>query len=172
MKKILVLTVMILFAFSASAFAETKIAVVNTQEALAQSVAGKAAQDQLTKKFDSMKADLERRKAEIEKMRDELQKQSMVMSMEAKQDKELEFKRKVRDLQDTDQAYKQKLAMERNSIFQPLLKTLGDTIREHGQKHGYTLIIEKSPSISGLIYNDEAVDITAAIVKEFNQKTK
>lgn len=172
MKKILFLSVLMLIAFQASAFAENKIAVVNTQEALAKSVAGKAAQEKIGKKFESMKADLERRKSAIEKMRDEMQKQSMVMSMQAKQDKELEFKRKVRDLQDTDQAYKQKLSLERNSLFQPLLKTLGDTIREHGDKHGYTMIIEKNPSISGLIYSDDAIDITDAIVKEFNAKTK
>jgi hypothetical protein len=56
-----------------------------------------------------MRADLERQKKDIEKMREDLQKQGMVLSMEAKQEKDLQFKRRVRDFQDTQAGYEQKI---------------------------------------------------------------
>ena len=169
MKKIVLFCIGLLLLSAAPALAQGKVGVVNTELALEKTNAGERAGKELQAKFDSMKADLERMKAEIDKMREDMQKQSMALSLEAKQEKELEFKRKVRDLQDTNQAYQQKMAMERDKQLQPLLKKMGEVVRAYGKANGYDVIFEQNPRISGVLYFSETVDLTQAIVEEFNK---
>jgi len=166
MKKITLALISIL-CFSSFALAQTKLAIIDMKEVISKSEPGQKAMKELKKKFDKMKQGLDQKKQELQALREELQKQSLVLSQEAKQDKELEFKRKVRDFQDMFQNYRRKIRMEEKKLSDPIIEQLVQVIKEYGKKHKYTAIFDTKSS--GLLYADDAIDITKEIIVELNR---
>lgn len=169
MRLIMILTicVFLLGPGAAMAAAEIKVGIINAQDVLEKSEPGQAVMADFKAKADEVKKELERRKNEIEKLREEMEKQSLVLSQDAKQDKELEFKRKVRDYQDYVQVTQRNLQGENERLSKPVLEELGEVLKEYGKKHGYTVIMDaKTP---GLVYFDETKDITKQVVLELNK---
>lgn len=114
MRRILFTVLVLVLAFQAQAFAagSQKIGVASMGKLIKDSEIGQAAQKKMEKKFESAKAKMQSKQKELEALKQSLQKQSLVLSLEAKQDKELEFKRKVRDYQDLAQATQRKMQLE------------------------------------------------------------
>ena len=166
MKKIIISLTMVL-VFSSLAMAQTKLAIIDMKEVISKSEPGQKAMDELKKKFDKMKQGLKQQREELQALREELQKQSLVLSQEAKQDKELEFKRKVRDFQDMFQTYQRKMRMEEKKLSDPIIKTLIQIIKDYGKKHKYTAILDAKSS--GLLYADDTINITKEIIVELNR---
>ncbi|MDD4951555.1 MAG: OmpH family outer membrane protein [Desulfovibrionaceae bacterium] len=174
MKRTVFWALVLFLALQVSAFAagQVKIGVVDTGKVFSESEPGKDAFGKLKAKFETMTKDLERQKKEVTKLREDLQKQGLVLSLEAKQDKELEFKRKVRDFQDTSQAYQQKFAMEKGRLSEPILKLLVEVVKDYGIKNGFTMLVDKNARVSGLLFNDPAIDVTDKITAELNSAWK
>jgi len=166
MKKIIISLTMVLF-FTSLALAQTKLAIIDMKNVISSSEPGQKAMKQLKKKFEKMKQKLDQQRQELQNLREELQKQSLVLSQEAKQDKELEFKRKVRDFQDMFQTYRRKMRMEEKKLSDPIIETLIQIIKDYGKKHKYTAILDAKSS--GLLYADDAIDITREIIVELNR---
>jgi outer membrane protein len=169
-KSIVFLAILVLACVSLAQAKDMKVAVLNMQKVIEASEPGKQAMTDLQGKFQKIKTDLETQKKKIEGMRDELQKQSLVLSQEAKQTKEFEMRRMVRDFQDSYQNYQRQMALEQKKISQPILKVLVDVVKEYSEKHGFTLVVDKNNS--GLLYADESVDKTNEVIVELNKAWK
>ncbi|SDN67104.1 periplasmic chaperone for outer membrane proteins Skp [Desulfonauticus submarinus] len=170
MKKLLCLLVGLILFWAGVAMAATKIGVVDMQKVISQSEPGQQALAKLKKKTKGMKADLDKQKKELQALREELQKQALVLSQEAKQDKELEFRKKVRDYQDTWQAYQRKIKLEEQKLSRPIIQLLAEVIKNYAKKNGYTAIWDMRAS--GLLYANEKVNITNEIMAELNKAWK
>jgi len=123
--------------------------------------------EQLKTQFKDMKDNLDAQKKGLDTLKDELQKQSMMLSQEAKLDKETQYKRKVRDFQDMGQSYQRKLQQAEQNLSKPIIDKLLEVIESYGKKNGYTAIFDKQAS--GVIYGQESVDLTNAIMAELNK---
>lgn len=145
----------------------SKIGVVDMQVVIAESEPGTKAMAELRARFETMKAELDKQNEILTKLRDELQRQSMVLSQEAKQDKELEYRRLVRDFQDQFQAFQVKMKSEEDRLSEPILELLLNVILDYGKKHGFTMIIDGTSA--GLLYADDSVIITENIKQELNK---
>ncbi|HDQ41006.1 MAG TPA: OmpH family outer membrane protein [Desulfonatronum sp.] len=150
-----------------TAWAQTKIGVVEMQVVIAESEPGAKAMAELRGRFETMKTELDKQNETITALRDELQRQSMVLSQEAKQDKELEYRRLVRDFQDQFQAFQTKMKAEEDRLSEPILELLIDVIQEYGKNNAFTMIIDGTSA--GLLYADDAVIITETIKQELNK---
>jgi len=91
----------------------------------------------------------------------------MMLSQEAKLDKETQYKRKVRDFQDMGQSYQRKLQQAEQSLSKPIIDNLLTVIESYGKKNGYTAIFDKQAS--GVVYGQESADITNAVIAELNK---
>ena len=89
-----ILTCFLVLCLSAAASAETKIGFVDMQAVIAKSEPGLKAMEQLKSQFKGMKDNLDAQKKSLDSLREELQKQSMMLSQEAKLDKETYSDRK------------------------------------------------------------------------------
>ncbi|MFO7816175.1 MAG: OmpH family outer membrane protein [Thermodesulfobacteriota bacterium] len=166
MKKIIFLTLtMILLAVPA--LAAQKIGTVNLQKVMTASEPAQKALGQLQSKSKSIQEKLESKKQEVQSLREDMEKQKMVMSQEAKMDKETELKRKIRDLQDEARAFQRQIKQEQNNLTEPILKILQEVIEEYGQKHDYSMIMDTQNS--GLLFAKESMDITDKIIVELNK---
>ncbi len=149
------------------AWAQVKVGILDMQAIIAESVPGQQAMNELRTRFESMKGELDVQNETITKLRDELQRQSMVLSQEAQQDKELEYRRKVRDFQDQFQAFQAKMKTEEDRLSEPILELLIDVINTYGKQNKFTMIIDGNAS--GLVYADDTVVITDALKEELNK---
>lgn len=150
-----------------AAWAQVKIGVVDMQEIISDSIPGQEAMAELRTRFESMREDLDKQNEAITTLRDELQRQSMVLSQEAKQDKELEYRRVVRDFQDQFQAFQNKMRAEEDRLSEPILELLIQVINAYGDRNNFTMILDGSSA--GLVYADETVIITDAVKQDLNK---
>lgn len=149
------------------ALAELKVGIVEMQTIISDSVPGAQAMEELRGRFEDMKGELDVQNESITKMRDDLQRQGMVLSQEAKQDKELEYRRKVRDFQDQYQAFQRKMQAEEERLSEPILEVLLEVIEKYGQDNGFSMIIDGAGA--GLVYADDALIITDQVIEALNQ---
>jgi outer membrane protein len=161
------LTCFLVLCLSLTAAAETKIGIVDMKAVIAKSEPGVKAMDQLKAQFKDMKDNLDAQKKSLDTLKDELQKQSMMLSQEAKLDKETQYKRKVRDFQDMGQSYQRKLQQAEQNLSKPIIDNLLTIVESYGKKNGYTAIFDKQAS--GVIYGQDSIDLTNAIIAELNK---
>jgi outer membrane protein len=150
-------------AFGAGA---TKIAVVDIQKFQKRSKSFQVASTKLRKKFEATQKRLEDERNILLKLEEEFKKQSMMLSLDAQEDKkrELEKKRRyykylVEDLSD------EMKDMEAEATKQ-IGKELEKVVQKLAEKDGYTLILEKRTL--GLIYYNDAIDITDRVVEAYD----
>ena len=146
--------------------ADLKIAVVDMQRALNDCEAGKKAKDQVKAKFERSQEALRHQREDLDKMKEDYDKKALVLREEERRNLEkdlenrsLEFKRKYEDFQ-------RDLKRTDAELTSSIVEELYDIVREYGQQHGYSLVLEASSGT--LLYNDKAVDVTDEIVKIHN----
>src|SRR6266446_3694081 len=151
---------------AAAAAAELHIAVVDMQRALNECDAGKKAKEQVKAKFEKSQEALKRQRDDLDRLKADYDRKAMVLKDEERRNLEkdlesrgLEFKRKYedfqRDLKETDA-----------ELTKSIVQELYELVRDYGEKHGYTLVLEASSG--ALLYNDKTVDVTDEIVKLHN----
>jgi len=144
-----------------------KLAVINIQQAIAQTSEGKQALDAITKKYEPKRQTLQRQQDEINALQDQLTKQSATLSDDesARLRRELDQKQRLfkRD-QDDDQADWQ---ADNQDAVQRIGQKMVKVINEYGQKNGYALVIDDSQL--PVYYVAKGVDITEPIVKLYDQ---
>ena len=171
-KKLSVVVVgMILLGWLGSALAaDFKIAYVDIQKAVNDSNAGKEAKKAITKdveKFQRLVADKQK---ELQTLKESLDKQVLMLTPDARANKEKEYQNKLREFQrwgeDTQNEVNQKrIEMERN-ISIALIKV----IQKIGADEGYTVILEKNENI--VLYASKTIDITDRVIKAYDTQKK
>ena len=148
------------------AAAEQKIAVIDMQRALNECDAGKRAKEQVKAKFERSQNQLKKQREDLDRLKEDYERKATVLKDEERRNLEkdlesrgLEFKRKYedfqRDLKETDA-----------ELTKSIVEELYELVRDYGEKHGYTLVLEASSG--ALLYNDKTVDVTDEIVKLHN----
>jgi len=170
-KKLGVVVGMILLGWFGTVLAtDLKIAYVDIQRAVNDSNAGKEAKKAITKdveKFQHLVADKQK---ELQTLKESLDKQALMLTPDARANKEKEYQNKLREFQrwgeDTQNEVNQKrMEMERN-ISVALMKV----IQKIGADEGYTVILEKNESI--VLYASKAIDITDRVIKAYDAQKK
>lgn len=146
---------------------DTKVGVVDLQKIMEKSEPGQKAIQELQSEFTEKKSELDSKKAAIDELRSELQKQSMVLSQEAQEEKAAEYRRKVNEFQKLYQSHQRRMQQKEAELREPIIEKLVDIIREYGRENDYTLLMDKNSS--GVIFHDQAIEITDAILSEFNK---
>jgi outer membrane protein len=151
--------------------AGTRIGFVDVQKVLVKSVAGVAAREQLEREKVPMQKDFEARQAEAEKLREELEKKGMVLSADAKREKEETLQRKIRDLRRLRDDLNKELEAKEQRLLQRILQEVTVVIERVGKERGYLLILERRGA--SVIYGDAEADLTEEIIKVFDlEKSK
>ncbi len=157
-----------LLSLSAPVLAQDiKIGVIDLQDVLEKSDPGQKAIEELKGEFKGVKTQLDKKKQAIDQLKQEIQKQSLMLSQEAQMDKEMEYRQKVRDFQDLYQSYQQKMKLKEKKLREPIIDKLVQVVKDYGQKHGFTVILDKRNS--GVIYNTDAIEITNTIIVQLNK---
>ncbi|HEV8673395.1 MAG TPA: OmpH family outer membrane protein [Methylomirabilota bacterium] len=160
-------SVVVAVLLAGTATAASKIGFVDVQKVLVRSVAGVAAREQLEREKATMQKDVDSRRTEVDKLRDELEKKGLVLSADAKREKEETLQRKVRDLRRLADDFQKELERKEQGLTQRILQELSTVIERIGKERGYLMILEKRGA--SVIYGDAEADITEEIIKVFDQ---
>jgi len=168
MKKFLV--TMAVAALATPMFAQNapaRVAVVDVQKVLTQSVAGKAAYEKLKKMQDDRVAKAKQMDEEMKKLDADLNTKRISLA----EDKLAEMTKQLADKRINMQRFAQDADREigeaRDRELQALQVKIEPVIDAIGKEMGLALIFNKFES--GLVYASEAVEITDTVIKKFNE---
>lgn len=174
MKKLFILMagIVLLLGFQNQAFCagNNKFAVVDIEKFQGQSKAFQTIKEGLQQKFASLQKKLDEKKSELIEIENELKKQSMMLSLDAKEDKAKELEKKRRHFKYLAEDFTQEMKQAQLEARQSLGKELEKVVEKIGKKEGYTMIMEKRTI--GLIYFDKTLDITDQVIKEYDNMKK
>jgi outer membrane protein len=144
--------------------ANPKIGIIDIENTLSQTPAGKRANEKFEKTRKAKQAELDKQQTELKKSGADLDKQAAVLKPEIYKAKREELEKKFITLQQTYVKLERELAADRTKLIQDLLKQAEPRIEKIAKAEGVTLIIDQSATV----WNDPAVDLT----KQLNAQMK
>ena len=158
-----------LAAVGSSSAADMKIGVMNVQQVLTSSVAGKAAKEKFDAKMKELQDKFKLEEEELLAMQKDIEKKSSAWSEETKQEKVLEFQKRRRELQNKADDGRNELKILQDKELAPILKALEKVVDTYGSANGFTVILDAKNHV---IYFDESIDISDKLIVELNAAMK
>jgi outer membrane protein len=166
MKKVLI-TIAVLIAFSMLAWCETKVAVVNPQQILQQSLKGKAAIERLNTLTQSKAKRFEGLQKELETLRKDVA--SPALNQEARDKKTIEIQNKEVELKRFTEDAEAEVNKMQAKEFEALTNELMPIIAQVAKENGLSLVLDIT--VRGIAYADPTIDITDKVIKLYDAKS-
>ena len=155
-------------AVPATARAQQKIAYVDLQRALNEVEEGKAAKAALKREFDQKQKLLDDRKAEFDKLRGEVDKQAVVMSEEARKEKQADLERKGMELQGFFVQLQKELSEREREATRGIFDKMHGIVREIADAEGVSVVV----AAEALVFAQPSLDLTNELVRKYNARFK
>ena len=166
--KILLLPLFIFFFHQSALAAESlKIGVLDLQKCIDQSNEGKRLYQSLKLKHDTMQQKLNEEQNELAQLQKEIEKQSLMLSLDAKEDKQKEFERKRRDLGYLIQDLNEEMNKAEANARKQILKDLEEIVKKIARKGEYHIILERRSG--GIMFSADTLDVTDQVLEEYNK---
>jgi outer membrane protein len=146
-----------------------KLATIEVQGALVSTKEGQDAFKKLEAAVNTKKADLEKRQNEITSIQNQIRAGSATMSEEAKTRLQRDFDAKTTNLKRIQEDYQADAEQEQGRLVNELGKKLMAVLDKYVQQNKITLVIDVSNPQSPVYWADPSIDITAAIVKLYDE---
>ena len=146
-----------------------KIGIMNVQKVLVESAAGQKAKAKFEKKGKELEAQFTGEQAEIVELQKEIEKKGSVWSKDKKDEMVTEFNKKRRDLQTKSEDAREEMKKLQDKELEPILKALETIVDDFGEDNGFSVILD---SKNGVIYFDDALDVSDALIAELNKVLK
>lgn len=143
-----------------------KMAVINTQEIVFESTTGKKALEDIQTLQQQRQQEVEAKQAEITELRNRLNEGRLSLSEDKLAELQSELETKLRDLRRFQEDAAAELEKKRSEVLAGIEEQVMPVINQIGEEGGYTMIFRKFES--GLLYVDEAVDITAQVIERLD----
>lgn len=172
MKKI-VIVITALLAFIGTLSAQ-KIAYINTEDILNEIPSYVAAQNQLNTLSDKYKAAIETELGKIESLYQVYQTSRGSMTAAQRKSAEDEIIAKERVVQEKQKIYFGEdgiMAKKAEELLGPVREQVDKAIRDVAQKGGYDLVIDLA-AMPGVVYKNNALDLSAAVLARFIENQK
>ncbi len=147
--------------------APLKIGVLDLQGVMEQSLQGKRFQEEMERVTAAKQQDITSRERKIQDLQRELEAGASVLSDQAKREKQDEAERLIIDLRRFRDDAERELESRYRRMLADVEEKILPIITAFGQENNYTMILARMQS--GLVYADPGTDVTAEIVKRFDQ---
>ncbi len=152
----------LLTGFAGSAVPAAKVGLIDIDNTLSTTPAGKRANDAFEKTRKAKQSELDKKQEELKRAEADLEKQKQVMKADVFQQKREELEKKFVELQQTYVKLERDLAGERTKLIQDLLKQAGPKIEAIAKAEGVTLIVDRE----AVVWADPSIDLTAKLNAE------
>jgi outer membrane protein len=142
--------------------ANPKIGIIDIENTLSTTPAGKRANEAFDKTRKTKQGLLDKQQQELKKADEDLKKQQAVLKPEVFESKRQELEKKFVELQQTYVKLERELAQDRTKLIQDLLKQAEPKIAAIAKAEGVSLILDQSATV----WADPAVDLTQKLNAE------
>lgn len=156
-------------AVSIPAAAQQKIGVIDTRRIVIESNTGKTAMEQLNQIQQQKQQDLEAKQQEVEQLRNRLNEGRLSLAEDRLQEMQAELEAKVVELRRFQEDAAAELERRRGTALKAIEEKVMPVINQVGEEQGYAMIFNKFES--GLVFADEAVDITSLVIQRLDGGT-
>jgi outer membrane protein len=150
------------------ATAEEKIAIVDVQRVVNESIIGKAAKSNMESQIQKAKVKLSNLQADLEKGKADLQKQSAILSGSALEERKESLGKKQVEVQRSYQDMQEQLAKANDKEIRKVVDDIQKVVDEIADDKGYSFIFEKDRQ--AVIYANPQLDITQDVVKLLDKR--
>lgn len=138
------------------AAAQSKVAIINMQQALLNTAEMKKAQADLEAKYKPRQEAMDKIRREVEDIQKQLQTMGDKLTQQAQQDLTVQGQRKQRELQRLGEDLQAEVDFERNSILGKGGRQLSEVVQKIAEAQGIDVVID----ISNTVYFKPALEIT------------
>ena len=163
-----ILTVLFFFPAAPLAAQTVKVGVVDLQKFQKNSKAFQKASLSVKKKFDDMQQKLNDERSALAKLEEEFKKQTMMLSLDAQEDKKRELEKKQRQFKFMYDEYTQEMKDTEVDAIKKIMKELEKITDKMAEKEGYTIILERRTL--GLLYFNSAIDLTDRVTEAYDKQ--
>ena len=144
-----------------------KIGVLDMKKLQRNSVRFQKVREKLKARFNALQKKLDAERAQISKVEEELRKQSMMLSLDAKEDKENELGKMTRHYKYMYNEVTQEMKDAEFEETRKVGKEIEKIVEKISRKEGFTIILEAGTM--GLIYYDNAIEITDRVTQAYDK---
>lgn len=152
-----------------AASAPTKIAVINVRNAIVATAEGKQAQAQLQSQFAPKQNELQALQKQIEDLQRRMSEGARTLSDEEKTKLQREGELLSRRLQRGNDDLNEELNAAQGEIVDGIGRKLLEVLDRYSRENGFTVVLDTSAQGSPVVYGSSQSDITAEIVRLFDQ---
>ena len=149
----------LLVGLAKSAVPAPRIGVIDLDNTLSTTPAGKRANEAFEKTRKGKQAELDKQQQDLKAAAADLEKQKAVLKPDAYAQKHADLEKKFVDLQQVYVKLERDLAGERTKLIQDLLKQAGPKIEQVAKAEGVNIIVDRE----AVVYADPSVDLTTAL---------
>ncbi|MDD5541677.1 MAG: OmpH family outer membrane protein [Acidobacteriia bacterium] len=151
-----------------AAQAPAKIAVLNVQQAIAESEEGKREAATLNAKANAKRAELERLQKEVETMQKQLQDQATTLNDDAKAQLARQIDQKSKDLQRQQQDAQEEFQSLSAEVVNRIGNKMMRVVAQYAQEQGLTAVFDSSSAQTTLLWFVPTVNITTEIIRRYD----
>jgi outer membrane protein len=149
-------------------FGQARVAVVDFERAVVESVEGKKASAQFNAKVEAAQKDIEKRQKELEDAANKLRTQERVLSDAVKATMQKDIERRQTELTRAQEDAQKELNTLRDELLRPIADIASQILNAVAAEQGYTLVVDVSNPQNNVIWHNPAVDITNDLVKRID----
>jgi len=158
-------------AFSQSAPAPNKIAIIHLQNAIIGTKDGQKAAKELETKFMPKRQEIEKRQGEIQALQQQLRASSNTASEEQKNKLMRDIDAKQKALQRDGEDASAELDQEQQKLFQEIGGKVMAVIDKFANDNGFAVVIDVSAQASPVLFASTSVDITRQVVETYDKNS-
>ena len=170
MNKVLGVMIVLALMVTGPAFSQEyiKIGYVDMKKAMNDCKAGKAALVKLEKTANEKQAAIDKEKKKLESLQADLDKKAVGLSDKDREDKQIEFQKKVQVFQkmvgQNQQEFNEMQAESTKKIFNDMKKAIADVAKADN----FTIIIEKTST--SILYSKDGLDLTEKVREKMDSQ--
>ena len=168
LKLLTLVIVLLLIPSSLPGQGYSKIAVVDFERAVVESVEGKKASDGFNAKLQERQKEVEKRQKELEEAQNKLSTQERLLSDAVKLDLQREIDRKQTELTRFNEDAQKELGALRDQLLRPVADIAGKILNALAAEQGFTLVIDVSNPANNVLWANPAADITTELTQRIN----
>ena len=171
MSRIALLLLLALFIIVPThALAADVVGYVDMQKVLEESKLGKRLQDQLREEFEPRGEEMAAEEQEIRKLQQSLERDAPLMSADQVSKQEADVQKRIEAFQEKANGIQQEIMKVQQTKSREIIGPARDSITAVAKKNKVGMVVE--PGMSGVLYLDEKLDLTAEVIKHLDANTK
>ena len=160
------------FAHSADAADRLKIAMMDQQQVIERSVAGKRALEDLKSYSTTRQKIIDSDDQELKELEKGMQDANL--SEDVRKEKQEQFRTKLEAYQRRIQDFNREVQEKQRSMVSEYAQKIHAATSAVAQKEGYTAVIDRGSeaTVKIVLYSHPSIDITELVIKEFDRQNK